>query len=33
MHFIEADLTEDWFAAIDWDVVVSWILAVGKSDG
>ena len=33
MHFMEADLTEDWVAAIDWDTVVSWILVFGKLNG
>jgi hypothetical protein len=33
MHFIEADLREDWFAAIDWDAVVTQILVLGMSDG
>jgi hypothetical protein len=33
MHFIEADLTEDWFAAIDWDAVVTQILVFEKGDG
>lgn len=26
LHFIEADLREDWLASIDWDAVVRSIL-------
>jgi hypothetical protein len=31
-HFIEADLTDDWFASIDWDFVISLILIFGRRD-
>jgi len=30
---LEADLREDWLAAIDWDAVVNWILVLEKGDG
>jgi hypothetical protein len=29
-HFIVDDLTDDWVALIDWDVVVSLILIFGR---
>ena len=29
LHFIEADLGEDWLASIDWDAVVGSILIRG----
>jgi hypothetical protein len=29
-HFIEDDLTDDWVATIDWDVVISLILIFGR---
>jgi hypothetical protein len=30
MHFIEADLMEDWLESIDWDTIVGWILIFGR---
>jgi hypothetical protein len=30
LHFIEADLADDWVASIDWDSVLSLILSLGS---
>jgi hypothetical protein len=30
LHFIEADLREDWLGSIDWDAVVGSILIRGR---